>query len=505
MGQTMYVTGYPFQAGLKIDVNGHYYGYPEEPLPNPPSYSGITSLPFSNIHTFGGSSGSPIYNRDDEAIEIISTTGMNATYEYNTVQECDEPVHQPGFNTVIGALPDIETLLPREELSVTPLTRIVHVAPVGGMLANPVNTYTIQGYPLYIPPVTPPPVTPKNRVIVSAPTTTSPPGARPTLTGSWAGKLSIASPSGSTTLTLTADIASVTSCGAWDFVTNVKDDGNDYNFPIHQRFEIGLREARMTPKQNWVIEGLARPYGATKIYTLTNPRPDSVTLELTTSESWLLVNGVASTTITLGPAGSATDHANVTVSFSSVGLDILPPGVRNRASLVTTYTTATCLATPGSIVRGVTVFFGSASFVVDTDVDLELPIVRKAWGQPSVVSLPLNYPGLCIDDLKVGFSFANATTGGGTVANIRALLGKTGDHRLLWQGGFVPSTSYLNRGYLSFDDAVTPPTAGTLLSYFNGMELNGSWEVAYQANLGYVSGYWMPDSLTLTLTASNCP
>ncbi len=511
IGDPVMHAGHSFWSGARVSLHGTHHG------DRPVHYNGgslVVQVPHvTEIYPYDGASGSPIFNMKDEVIETVVRSNVNGHLVAGpaTGSDCliEDEVHASPQPTN-GRLIDVQALIPRQEVLVTPLDAVKHVAPIGGTLAQPVTTYELRGGLSSNQYAVDPP---SGFSSSTSPTLTSsiPPGDR---------FLSLVTP---TPWTLTAGISNVLTCGIWDYTFNVRDRYNLQNNYARHRFEIGVEEYTLSPDVGTTIHDFGWPVTKTFPHTLTNVRPSPVSLQLSTAapngspSAWLRVNGATSTTVTLAPAGQPGDSVTVVVS-------VVTPNRNDRLDpqqLHIDHVNPACaLAGPSrkSVTYAITIGKDIFTQIASGDF-LDQPSVSGAYGIPEVMTLDVtDGAGYCVSDvnLKAGImrSMGINLDFPWAAEHIRIRLkSPSGTHLTLWDKNPLPSAAYVEdtsiyafdylwaAQNLKLDDQSTPPPLA-LLSGFNGEPVQGTWEL--DMSMATVSTTVMPLQTMLEISVAPC-
>ena len=372
---------------------------------------------------------------------------------------------------------EIAHLVPRHEVLVEPTDLVMHVGPMGGVTPIPGTTYTIT-----------PAAGGSNTITISAISgPNGPPLTAPVVFQSPAPGSYTVPPSGMT-LDFSASSMGLGTCGAWDYSINVHDVANDYNNVLRHRFEIGLKEFALTPTDDWVVSDLAAPY-PTRTYTVTNVRPTATTLTLTPGvtggPAGLIM--VSASTLTLGPAGSATDTATFTVGINPSLDASLVLGTTYAGHVTVEHQTATCtLQDP--VVLKIPFTYGRQAFLSSSGPTL-LPAPSGGATFGSRVRFDLDLSGeasSCVADLDLDLGISLSGVDASAPSMKIEVTSPGSAHGVLWDRNTVPGTEYSiweavspygTLHWLHLDDAVTPPLGPDLLSLFNTRQIRGHWYV----------------------------
>lgn len=513
LGANIIQTGHSYWSGARIGRNGIYHG---ESLKN---YSGtlVQEPLMSLLYPLIGASGGPVFNVEDEVLETVVAYDVNAMtktapcltesfVDLNTFPELEVGATNASF------LP-MAALIPRQEVMVTPLDKVIHVAPLGGALAQPITSYQLQGG------------LSSNQYAID-PDPSMPVSGAPTLVSSIAPGdrlLSFVTP---TTWTLTAGISSVSACGVWDYEYNVRDRHNLQNNYVRHRFEIGVKEIELAPSNGEDITDFGFPVGKTYTYIIRNVRPTAATLDLKAvsastglASSWLRIDGVTSKSVTLQPQGVAGDTVSVTLSVVEpmLGGATFPQSSFRieHADPACALTSAPNLVLPFSLTMGRDRFSAIAS-----GDDVNGPSGGASYGTPQVTTVTVSEPaGYCVSDMnaRIGLMDRIVINAGFPEAAERIrvrLKSPLGTQVTLWDKQSVPSSGYLESvnvsaygqefpsAYLVLDDESTPPLVGAL-SAFDGEPVEGNWEV--EVAVGQAGATVIPIQHVLDISVTACP
>ncbi len=506
--------GHPMWSGKRVERGGHVFGIA------PPGSIIAGRYRFEGLHPFEGSSGSAIYNLKDEVIETVISSNINGSLYYHLDAYNNQTVYDASnFGHSLQAYGDtnanaisVSDLIPRMEVSVTPITDVLHVAPLGGTLSQTVSSYNILGglgsnqYEVIAPPAP----------ASDAPTLTSniPPGDR--VTGLFNPHV----------LDLTAGIANVSSCGIWDYTYNVRDRYNEQNNYLRHRFEIGVEEVSISPLANTDILDLGTPYAQGNSYTVTNPRPTVTQLIVRVLETngngvlpnhWLRVNGATVLPVTLQAAGTPGDSVTLNLDVTT------PPTSQASSQLRVDFVNPACtIQAWEDLVRVVNVTTGTQVFDDEASGNDLVKPTSTTYGTPETFSFDLSAEsGLCVSDVDVAVDFFDSefntiysSPPEATPLLKMVLRAPSGTAHTLWEGQATPSQSYVSRHLIeafgmefpskrfTLDDQSTPP-ASTLLSGFNGEDVEGVWQL--DVSRSGTAQEIAPLRAELKLSAAGCP
>ena len=482
LDDAVFMAGFPMRGGMKVEQSGEIIDLP--------AMFGTPGYWHYDLHPFDGSSGSAIYNLDDEVVDVVVRELINGFVEEfpEGAGTCYDFVHLDvlqtlGFRTNHPVV-DISASVPRAEVLVSPIDAVVHVGDIGGPLSNFATNYQLR------------PGEASSQYAVDAPTGTGygTTGA-PYMTSNIApgDRTLTVDP---TTLTLSAYSAGVSKCGVWNYTVNVRDRVNEQNNYLRHRFEIGMQEITVSPADGWNVADLGLPFGQTKTYTLTNERPTETWVRASVSElwigsSWLKVNGLDSVDVGLAPKGTPGDQATVTLSVAS-GASSRTPFVAYPAALNIEFLDEDC-ALQDAFQRTASFTLGQQAFTQynEDDVILNAP-PASTFGTPLTYEFDINEGGgFCVGDVDLA---VGTYVDGSAPADLAAqamqitLRSPDGSSVLLWDRNTVPNAAYLGEEtieafsttleteLLLLDDTASPPLAGSL-STFNGENIDGTWEL----------------------------
>jgi len=487
-GDRLLVAGFPLRAGQKIDVAGrvgeHMETYRPDVLLTHPGND-----VFENLHTLVGDSGAPIYNVEDDVIEAVVSYGIgngnwvkSASGCYNFAQS--NLYRSSDFN---GPTADVESSIPRSEVLVKPLDYIRRVLDLGPGQSFQ-ETYAIQS------------ATSNGGETVTIGSIQGPSGL-PSDVPQLSTSLSPGSyivPSSGINFAMTADIGSLSKCGAWDYELNVRDETSGQDNKIRQRLEVGLREFSVYPDDEWKIEKLTPPFNMTRTYTIKNIRPTPTHVIASGDTTWpggflARVDGTGYRSFDLGPAGSATDTATFTVSIDEAAAATTAIGSTYRGNVAIYNQPYNCSVSAVSTNRFFTFTRGVQDFQSVDETQLMVPYSGPGFGPATRFDVDLSdVPYGCVGDidLDTGLFLNFAMSFELTLQYMRIdLTSPSGATGILWSGQAPPNDAYRSSisaptfgdslPALHLDDSSSPPLGGTMLSHYAGptQKLKGHWYV----------------------------
>lgn len=440
------------------------------------------------LNGFVGSSGSPLWDVEDETIDAGVRESNNTGLVFDPVAQCSYASEIGLIAAVNGPIVGVASLIPRAEVLVAPLDyvdRILDIHPSSPTFTNHYTATTARagqgGELIDIEKISWPSGTGDPNVSLSIPT-----------------GFYNAPANGPLTFDVNADISNVNTCGTWDYELNVHDITNDQNNIIRHHFEIGLREYSVTPDDDWVVNDLSAPYQESKTYTLTNVRPTPTHVMVSQDSSLpdsdlILINGTATASFDLGPKGSGTDTATVVLTLNQTVAAATTLGVEYHGRIAIYNQPFNCSAPPDDwyIYRNLTFKRGEQIFTGSPATGfLPPPAAGQPYGTPVRFDLDLSGEdaSTCVQDLNLYLGVPPGLNGL-TVAYAASFLKiqvtpPGGVARVLWQSNALPGSEY-ERDVLDaqgdsipalyLDDQIAPPLGPYLLSAFNGWHARGHW------------------------------
>lgn len=483
LGDGMMLSGHSYWSGVRVNRFGTYHG--DLPVAE---VGGVTEFgpDLSDLYPYPGASGGPIFNIKDEVVETVTSGDIDGGADFSG--SCFFETFSKPMRPTNGSVKAVAGLIPRHEVSVTPLDKVVHVASVGGTLSQPVTSYQLQGG------------LSSNQYAVD-PDPSMPVSGAPALVSSIAPGDRLLSFITPTTWTLSADISAVSSCGIWEYEYNVRDRYSLQNNYVRHRFEIGVTEVEISPTTGVDIIDFGFPVTKTYSYAISNVRPTASTLNLKalnslgTASGWMRVDGVTSKSITLQPQGQPGDAATVVVSVVEPMLggsgSIYPD-----AFLQIDHAAHACVLTSEpEVVIPFKLTVGKDRFSAIASGDyLYGPTGGASYGTPESTLVEVDEaPGYCVADVNARVALVDSM---GTNIDFPAaaqwirirLKSPLGTQVTLWDKHAVPSSAYVEAvtvpaygqlfasHYLLLDDESTPPLVSPL-SVFDGEPVEGDWEV----------------------------
>lgn len=489
-GDLLVAVGYPNRGGEKIDTNGVLVLKDAPPGTRPFDsnfqlriwYSGNDAL--YNIHGLDGSSGSPIYNVDDDVVESAISYGYSSDIPA-PVSGCTSVVQTNFIGDTNGRLADVQSEIPRSEVLVRPMDYIEHILPLNPPAAVFSNHYSIES------------ARPNGGELVNVGAIIGPsgdPSKYPVVASTMTSGGRLVPVSG-LQFDISADASSVASCGIYDYELNVKDVTNDFNNVIRRRFEIGMKAFSLEPSDAWELKKLGLPYEDARTYTVRNVRPTATHVMVSTYagypfKDFLRVNGGGLVSLDLGPAGSSTDSATVVVSINQTAADGLPMNVVHQGRIVFYHQPFNCAVPWQSSYVNRDVSFLKGQQLVESQTEPDLLPIPASGGYGSPLRFEIDLSGMnsgpCVKDLNVTIGLPSpALTLGDAAQTLKlVLVSPSGMTRTLWNGNQVPGQNYIvtiydeTLGYLEslyLDDQIAPPLGGSLLSAFSGRPISGKW------------------------------
>lgn len=521
VGDALFSVGYPIRGAEKVDIAGvmavinAQEKYIDAGITLYPRHIG-NDIPY-NIHGFGGSSGSPIYNENDDVVESVMSYGTSGTFVFPQM-ECGYAAQSSFIADSNGPTADIQDQIPRTEILVEPLDYIEHILDINPSVSKFTNSYTVTpasvfgGDVVQIGEITGPNGNSGSAPIVSQ---NIPPG------------LYIVPPNG-LNFDVTADVGSVTSCGTSDYELHVQDITNGLDNVIRHHFEIGLREYSLEPADGWAVNALGAPYTESKSYTIKNIRPTPTHVVVSQDGTFphsnlFLVNGGGSDSFDLGPAGSSTDTATVSVTIDASAANSTTIGVTYNGRISFYNQPFNCSAPPQNsyINRYMSFKRGEEIFVSSTEPGRPpAPRQGQLYGDPLRLDVDLSGedPAACVQDINLYLGLPLSFMSVYQVAPYLQITvtSPAGASRILWSGNDVPNSNYVTSSTfesffgdmpiqaLYLDDQTAPPLGPNLLTSFSGAKVRGHWYVDVSSSSSTAAVVVGPVQLDFTRTAAAC-
>lgn len=475
LGDPLLIPGYPETLPLKIVGGGRV------------ERVGPGGIAIGEPWIGAGSSGSPIFNLRAELVEgVVARAFSGKFWRYDTTSLCYREIEQTTLapprlnnnnNAPITVIPSGQIPV-TGALSVAPLNLVRHVV-AGNSATNAVSSFEVSL----------PATAPASVDYTVGTTHISPePGHTP---ANW----HLDPPAGTYTATpgssrrFTATLNQIPSeCSAIDTEIRITPlTAGMFASVIPHRFEVEQSDFTVTPDVDWTLTAFAPPY-PTRVLTIRNPSPVAQDIDVTSSAAWLLVDGMASSSVSLAAAGSPGDSATVTLSITSTADLDVPPGT-SATGLITAVPTDTRCLERGAEEIAVNFTNGVLEHeVTDTSLEpLSYPTGGSIYGAPRAYAFKLaDYAGETVADVDVAASFYEL----GNMALVPAALKieletpnptglPPGHLMLLWDADTAPS-GYWNEisdvHWLRLDDETTPPLQ-TPLSDADGEDMGGAWKV----------------------------
>jgi hypothetical protein len=497
------IAGHPFLMPTKFQYGVSFVGL------SGTTYSDVDPLAplFSGFYLDLGNSGSPVYNVTKGVVEEVIRgphDPLDKGVSLDTYGSCNASFYSGGGRTLADDFdglhatphPDILNVGPVQTLEaqirpslpqsrIDPLQDTTYVLPVGGTATPASSTYTFSA-----PHV-------GGTTYVSASLAATPAGEPDLLTaGAGVPYFGGLSTDQSVSFTVNAYVPSNAVCGTYDRFLEI--GAGDYLDRIRHRFEIGLKEEKVEPEDDWVVHDLGAPYAQSRVYTLRNVRPTAthvmVSRDTTLPDStMILINGLTSSFgVDLGPQGSPTDTATFTLTIDSTIANSKPMDVDVQGRVAIYNQPFNCSAT-GYIYRNVTFRRGEQKFVSPQPLTLmPKPVGGNTFGTPVRFDVDLSNDGaFCTSDLNVDVGFYSIGAIGRDTApqyvkiQVTSPSGRTG---VIWDrqanpGGNNYDVNEVVDGFTGIsqlfhlDDALSPPLGPQMLSYWNGARLKGHWYI----------------------------
>lgn len=354
-------------------------------------------------------------------------------------------------------------------MSVTPGGDVLHVGQVGGPFSNPSVVYTLSN-------PTPDPV--DYRVTLTTSFGVLLNGGTSAVTGT------LPATGGSTNVTVSLG-AAINSLAAGVYIEDVmfEDLTNSLTTVRRHTVEVGQTLFTVTPGNGLETGGpLGGPFNGTQVYTVTSDRPTPVSVEISGSDPWISLNGVAGPVV-LNLSGTG-DSDTVTVGIGAAA-NSLAAGIYNGSVAFTNLT-----GTLGDASRDVSLDVGR---IVYAATDVPQPINDNS-SISSQVNVTDNY---CIGDLDVDVDITHSYIGdlivslsspSGTVVRLH---NRTGS-----------GTDDINTTY---DDEGDAPDGPGALSDFDDEPAAGIWTLTISDNAGDDIGTLNGWALRIGPSTGGCP
>lgn len=309
---------------------------------------------------------------------------------------------------------------------------------------------------------------------------------------------------GSTPVTFTVTTnpsANPQSCGLFRNAIKIRktspNGGNEVVAVVPQNIDSAATDFTLSPSGPWTPSGLGPPYLGQQVVQLRNSRLNPVTLNVTSDKSWLLVNGTTGTSVNLGPAGSATETASITLSLAQTDQAVSDP----KGTISVTPSPAACSVSATKVFEVALDRQTASRTAVATEL-LSGPGPGQTYGPPLQFDLDFSLgtlgngglPHYNVGDVdfEIGFSpysmpsLTSADTSlkveiqspDNTIATVWNLNDAPAYYwtapRILdsFGGSFLDTVSVL-----SVNAPIRPTLGPQPLSTFNGLTANGIWKV----------------------------
>ncbi|MEL7474223.1 MAG: proprotein convertase P-domain-containing protein, partial [Planctomycetota bacterium] len=428
----------------------------------------------SNLDTYGGNSGSAVFNANTLEIEGILVRGAP---DYTSGPGgCTQSNRVPDTGNTGGGLTFEECSLaatfagfvPELGLSVTPPAGAYHIGQVGGPFAPADQTYTLRN------------------------PTSNPLDYAVSLSGSGLLHLDPADAAGTIgagaevdiTIGLESGVSSL-AAGVYTETITFDDITNAESLDRTHTVEIGQSIVSVTPAIDLQSSGpIGGPFPGSETYTVTNDRPVPTTVTVTADAVWLAVNGGKDDTISLS-ANGATGDAIISVTAAANGLG---------AGLYTGTITFTNNISGATETRLATLDVGRLS-ANSTDTPISIPD-NNSSGITSVITMP---SGFCVADVDVDVDISH-TFQGDLIVELTSPEGTT--VRLHNRTG--GTTDNLMETY--DDDGAGIPAGGPgSLGDFVEDASGGAWTLFVSDNAGSDVGSLNSWTLRIGVSGSSCP
>lgn len=434
------------------------------------------------IYSFVGSSGSMVYNLQDQVIEtVIAYGGPSCAYYVGNPAWLDPACAQYTFGPN-RPLVEVAPTLSGVALRTRPLGAVRHIAAVNGTPTGATTSYTFET----------PPASGQTHWRVDAPPAATDGGPALVVQGRGEGWLGPNASSGFDALA-----GSSAQCGTYTRTIEVHDLTHGFTDRLRHVFEVGLTEfAREPATGGFDVASVVAPYtNAHRTFTLRNPRPTPVTVKIE-GPAWLEATvGLGLPTalpqfVTLGSSGAAT------VTFAPNPAAMFTPGLDYTGEILLANQQANCRAVDS---RTIPVRFSVGRERFETYAgDTPLP-PGTGGGYGNVLSSELVVPdGFVVDSVRFGLSVTEiGSIGRAQLETMRiALVAPDGTRVELWNS-HAATPVYVDEDSTTFggsnnpgrvlrlmlDDATAPPPTGQLLGTFAGHYGAGGWRVEVRTTL----------------------
>ncbi|TDR46694.1 hypothetical protein DFR29_103230 [Tahibacter aquaticus] len=522
LGDHHAMAGHPERLAQKLSKDVGFVGMMTDALGSRPP----TVVPrYRNYALLDGSSGSPLYNLTKGFVETSvgspvgfgcmqfdASTSMPGYYSFSNV--CPADAAFPGTYTSLLNMGSIKTFaaeVPAAELLVTPLQDVIQVIPFGGTLAS-----TSFPYELRVDGRTTASVDYSASVVPPAP-------GNPTL-------LSMSSSSGtllpgtSATKTVTVSSAAIARCGVYEQSVSFADTTHNFGDRIKHRLEVGLTDFQIEAPASNRFQGVASPYLPPQVqYTLRNPRPTAVRVEVSTTAAWLRIDGQSvppSGTLLVGydlsAQGTPGDSVVITMALDNAQANALPIA-ENSANLVFS-DTSRCHNPDSDSQRTEAIVLDKRDLTVGAEI---LALVPEAATLDPTVSTVNVSQAFCVGDIEVSAGFVRDPTlnGNGIFQFWKPdldlyLINPAGLRAQIWDGAAEPSNWPYEPGVyggysitsLRVNRGALLPPSGSNLDTFLNHPAAGTWtlQIADQV-VNSVRGMATHWQLKLKGTPGACP
>ncbi len=425
----------------------------------------------SNLDTYGGNSGSMVVNLDTYEVCGILVRGAP---DFTSGGGCTQSNQLPDTN---GSYEEcsltmrFQDVIPELGLAVSPAGTTTHIAPVGGPFDVTSVVYTLSN-PTGDP--------------IDYQVSLDMPGGQLLLNGG-ASPVSGTLGAGADTTVTVSLAGSATSLPAGVIMETVTFDDitNARQLEREHVIEVGQSFVSVTPTNDLFGGGpLGGPFSATQQYTVTNLRPTPAQVQISTSETWVSVDGnPAGTTINLPANGSS---QIVTVGFAP-DANALPNGL-HQTTLDFDNLTSGALAAQ----RTVTLDVGRFAYQPG---DLPLNISDNS----TVVSQISVADDFCVADVDVEIDITHTYIG-----DLRVILTAPDGTNVTLHDRTGGSADNLVRTY--DDDGMGQPADGPgSLMGLEDVRSVGTWTLTVSDNAGGDTGSLNQWTLKIASSGSVCP
>ncbi len=462
LGEPLVVIGNPSGLTTKIAGGAEVKGVP------------TSTYLQSNLDTYGGNSGSAVFNANTLEVEGILVRGAP---DFTSSGGCVESNRVPDTGNTGGGLQfeEVSTVnsfaasIPELGLAVTPGGDTMHIGPVGGPFTDASVDYTLSN----------PTSDPIDYSVsfVSSIGLTMNGGAGP-ITGQLAGNGQAI-----ITVDVPASFASA-AAGIYTDTIEFEDITNTRTVSRTHTVEIGQSVADISPDTELYASGpLGGPFAGTQVYTVTNARPTPTTIRVTADQPWITINGAA------GPVDIALDPATLATS-EDVTISTGPDAASLGNGIFAGSVTFENLVSGATESRDVTIDVGR--YILPAQ---DTPI---AINDNSALNSTVNFSeSFCVGNIEldidishtyIGDLIVELTSPEGTTVRLHNRTGGTAEDIV---------TTYADSG-------ATPPDGPGTLADFEGESTAGAWTLSISDNAGGDTGSLNAWALRLSPSGAGC-